>query len=305
MQNRQNLPPVNPQFPGFATFAADLRYSRSASKSPIWAWAAVRGGRYTNPISEKSIFPVQFAAGVFTGKIKQTLGGRREATAFCGSRPGRKHHAQITNRRCVAWQEAQDPSILGRRTPGGMGGVCRFHARRFERCLCGRYSLSKNLESSRGSKPFRASIVSGGSLKHFRVFRPLRLPVSTIWKTGKTALYTAEAGGFFHRKIPFSEQKPFPYSFCLCRAAARAKIGDGGRRRKTLRILRLRQRPKGYGGGSLPPRLGIIRARTAARIAGSSPRSERPRLLRDSRYKKICRRLGSGQYGAIFQTHIP
>lgn len=90
MQNRQNLPPVNPQFPGFATFATDLRYSRSASKSPIWAWAAVRGGRYTNPISEKSIFPVQFAAGVFTGKIKQTLGGRREATAFCGSRPGRK-----------------------------------------------------------------------------------------------------------------------------------------------------------------------------------------------------------------------
>lgn len=215
------------------------------------------GGRQRRPIYKphfrKKYLPCTIRGRRFHGKDQADFGGEKRGHSVLRFPPRTKTHAQITNRRCIAWQEAQDPSILGRRTPGGMGGVCRFHARRFERCLCGRYSLSKNLESSRGSKPFRASIVSGGSLKHFRVFRPLRLPVSTIWKTGKTALYTAEAGGFFHRKIPFSEQKSLPYSFCLCRAAARAKIGDGGRRRKTLRILRLRQRQKGHGGGSLPP----------------------------------------------------
>lgn len=266
------------------------------------------GGRQRRPIYKphfrKKYLPCTICGQRFHGKDQADFGGRRETTAFCGSRPGRKHHAQITNRRCVAWQEAQDPSILGRRTPGGMGGVYRFHARRFERRLCGRYSLSKNLESSRGSKPFRASIVSGGSLKHFRVFRPLRPAGFDDLENRQNRLVYGGGGRFFHRKIPFQSKSRFLTVFaCVAqRRERKLEMAVGGAKPCGFCGFAKGKRATAEG---VCPRLGIIRARTAARIAGSSPRSERPRLLCDSRYEKICRRLGSGQYGSIFQTHIP
>ena len=41
--------------------------------------------------------------------------------------------------------------------------------------------------------------------------------------------------------------KTLPCNFCLCHAAARAKIGEGGRRRRIMQILRLRQRLNSHG----------------------------------------------------------
>lgn len=46
---------------------------------------------------------------------------------------------------------------------------------------------------------------------------------------------------------PFHALKRFPGNFCLCHAAARAKIGEGGRRRRIMQILRLRQRLNSHG----------------------------------------------------------